>query len=136
MVKPKYQQTLPTEITFKNDLDYIRDDIVAKQVNGLYCKVSKILKCITVVNITKENYIRYWVKLYEKDKAHPERVDQIREAIINKLENGLTPLEEVIKIQKASSDPIDETKKLIKEITKEAKPDKLVDIEDEEEEDE
>ena len=118
MEEPKYQIVLPTEEVYKRDLEYIKNEIIAKQRNGLYCKVSRILKSITVVNISKENYIKYWTKIYEKDKKHPERTEKIRETIIDKLENDLTPLETVIKIQQNSTDPIEETKRLIGEITK------------------
>ena len=114
-----YQQPPNSEEAFKNDLRYIKNDVIAKQVNGLYCKLSKILKCITVVDITPQSYTRYWTRQYEKDKENPERVKIIEEACKDKLENGLVDLEDLIKIQKElSGDSKEETKRILKEVTK------------------
>ena len=111
-MEKKSYNSIPSNETFKSDLNYIKNEIIAKQKNGLYCKVSRILRCITVTNMSKENYIAYWTRAYKYDKGHPERIEKIKEEI-----NNLFPLEKVINIQLNSNDPKELTDKIIKEIT-------------------
>lgn len=45
---------------------------IAKQPNGLYCRFSTVVDCITHYNMTKEEYIKY-----QMDLAKEEAIDII-----------------------------------------------------------
>lgn len=101
----------------EKDLKYIKNEIIAKQKNGKYCKVSRILKCVVVYGTTQEQYTNYWMGTYKKRPITEQ--EAIKKAIKYKFESDLTPLESIIKIEENSKDTDKEKKKIIKEITSE-----------------
>lgn len=102
----------------EKDLKYIKEDILAYQKNGLICKICKPLNCITVTNMTKDRYLRYWQNNYKSKQDHElGRLDQITKACEDKLLSGMHSLDEVIEIELNSKDSKKEKDKLIEEIT-------------------
>lgn len=102
----------------EKDLKYIKEDILAYQKNGLICKICKPLNCITVTNMTKDRYLRYWQNNYKSKQDHESgRFDQITKACEDKLLNGMHSLDEVIETELNSKDSKKEKDKLIEEIT-------------------
>lgn len=102
----------------EKDLKYIKEDILAYQKNGLICKICKPLNCITVTNMTKDRYLRYWQSNYKSKQDHESgRFDQITKACEDKLLNGMHSLDEVIETELNSKDSKKEKDKLIEEIT-------------------
>lgn len=88
------------ETSFQSDLEYIKEDIIAQQTNRAYCKYCRPLQCVTKYDMTEEQYTKYWVDKYKKDKA---RVEKLKEVIAKKFVHyNLTPLEEIIELQKKS----------------------------------
>lgn len=107
------------EIVQKNiesDLKYIKEDMIAHQANGCYCKISRILKCVTVENMTKESYLKYWFRQYKSPKEVNER-KRIKEVIDNKFKSGILSLEEAIEIENKSRDTLKEKQRIIKVIS-------------------
>ena len=102
----------------KKDIAYIRGEVLAKQKNGKYCKYSKILRSIVVINSTKEQHINYWRNLYGKNSNH-EYCKLILKEINNKLENGLISLDKMVELEISSADSEKEKMKIINEITSE-----------------
>ena len=73
----------------EKDIKYIQEDIIAYQKNGLICKISKPLNCITVTNLSKDKYIKYWQTGYKgKRDVESGRFDQITRACEDKLLNN------------------------------------------------
>lgn len=113
-------------LVLKEDLDYIKNDIIAKQKNGLFCKYSRLGKFITVTNLSKETHLNYWLSNY-KNKYNPEKYPEkykiiketLTSAIDDKFENGLTDLDTIIYLEKMSSDSDSVKNKLIQQITEE-----------------
>lgn len=103
----------------EKDLQYIKNEIIAKQKNGKYCKVSRILNSVVVENMTKEQHINYWMNTYKSKKFSEADRMAIKKAIEIKMEHDLTDLDEVIRIEKASKDPEKEKARVIKVITAE-----------------
>lgn len=120
----------------QKDLEYIKEDILAYQKNGLICKVCKPLKCITVTNMTKERYLKYWENNYKsKQDQESGRTEQIISACQEKLLNSMHSLDEVIEIELNSKDSKKEKDKLIEEITQENSKVIEEDLEGDEEDD-
>lgn len=95
----------------QRDIEYIQNDILAKQVDGNYIKWSKALNATAIVGLTGNQYYDYWEKQY---KSYPEHLDQILEVCTNKLINGLTPPQVMIDMIQNSSDCVTEKEKAIK----------------------
>ena len=109
----------------RRDLAYIKKDLISKQLQKdiredshededekeKYVKFSKILGAVTVVNMTKKQYKRYWESQY---KPYPEKYKIILEAIEEKFKSGLTTQEEMINIISLSKDAESEKKRAIK----------------------
>lgn len=117
----------------EKDLKYIKEDILAYQKNGLICKICKPLSCITVTNMTKDRYLKYWQNNYKGKQDHESgRFDQITKACEDKLLNGMHSLDEVIEIELNSKDSKKEKDKLIEEITIEKVKETINESEEEE----
>ncbi len=116
----------------EEDLKYIENEKIAHQANGGYCKISDVLKCITVENMTKEKYMEYWFRQY-KNETDQKR---IREVIDKKFKESILPLEEAIEVTKNSKDNLKEKQRLLKVITDKKPLDKNIAIKDEEEDEE
>lgn len=95
------QQQVDIDTSFRNDLEYIKHDVLAKQPNGCYTKWSRALNSVTVINTTAAQYIDYWVKQY---KDRPEMAELIEQACIEKLEDGLISTKQMIEMVKKSKD--------------------------------
>lgn len=127
-------ENVPIDINkrIKRDLLYIKTDLISKQLQKdikddknededekeKYVKFSKILGAVTVVNMTKKQYKRYWEGQY---KLYPEKNKTILEAIEEKFNNNLTPQEEMIEIIKLSKDLESEKKRAIKLLSEKRK---------------
>lgn len=116
----------------EEDLKYIENEKIAHQANGGYCKISDVLKCITVENMTKEKYMEYWFRQY-KNETDQKR---IMEVIDKKFKESILPLEEAIEVTKNSKDNLKEKQRLLKVITDKKPLDKNISIKDEEEDEE
>lgn len=86
---------ITTKIT--RDLEYINNEIIAKQIDGNLCKWSRVLNTVSIIGLTPKQFLNYWIKQY---KFYPEYLDTIMQACLEKLTNGLISREEMIsKIQ-------------------------------------
>lgn len=95
---------------YKEDLIYIKNEIMAQQVNGSYCKWSRPLKAVSVIDISYKQYINYWRSLY---KNYPEYIDGITKACMDKLDNGLISRQELAQMIADSNDFVSEKEKAI-----------------------
>ena len=112
------------EKSFQEDLEYIKEDIIAQQVNGAYCKFSRPLQCITKYDFTEESYKKYWLDQYKH--ATKERKEAIS-TVINKkfVKTNLASLDYLIELQKKSGEK--DTTEIIQHLTttKKIKPPRL-----------
>ena len=99
--------------SIEDDLKYIQEDKIAHQANGGYCKISNILKCITVENMTKSSYMNYWLRQYKLPKEESER-QRIIETINYKFENDILSLGDAIKVTLDSKDSEKEKQRILK----------------------
>lgn len=97
------------EEKLEEDIRYINSDIIAKLKNGSYCKFSRALNAISILQITKEQYIKYWQMLYKNNELG---LKLILEACESKFNNGLTTKKEMLELLKNSSDIADERKQV------------------------
>lgn len=98
------------QLNIVRDLKYINNEIISKQADGNYTKWSDILKTVSVIGLTKQQYISYWKNKY-KDTPY---CDEIVKCCIDKLTNGLTDKEVMIKMILKSRDFESEKSKAIK----------------------
>lgn len=98
------------QLNITRDLKYINNEIISKQADGNYTKWSDILKTVSVIGLTKQQYISYWKNKY-KDTPY---CDEIVKCCIDKLTNGLTDKEVMIKMILKSRDFESEKSKAIK----------------------
>lgn len=99
--------------SIEDDLKYIQEDKIAHQANGGYCKISNILKCITVENMTKSSYMNYWLRQYKLPREENER-QRIVETINYKFENNILSLGDAIKVTLDSKDSEKEKQRILK----------------------
>lgn len=104
-----------SEKMFQKDMKYIKNDIIAIQANGLLCKFSKPLSTLTIWDLPKEKYKKYWIDQY-RTKGNEKRRKIIEQLVDEKLESGLTSLTEMIDLQ-TKSKYTSETAELIRIIT-------------------
>lgn len=100
------------QLNITRDLKYINNEIISKQADGNYTKWSDILKAVSVIGLTKQQYISYWKNKY-KDTPY---CDEIVKCCIDKLTDGLTDREVMIKMILKSKDFESEKLKAIKEL--------------------
>ena len=93
------------------DIHTIQTDVIAKQVDDNFCKWSKLLNAVSVIGLTRKQYIDYWQTHY---KHHPEYSKQIQIACEEKLDNGLITPEEMMTMIYKSKDFESEKEKAIK----------------------
>lgn len=86
----------------EKDIIYIKEDLIAQQINGKYCKFSKLLGAISIIDLTEEFYTRYWLSKYNYET--PENQLLIKEACRYKFSEGLVPREKMIKLVEKSND--------------------------------
>ena len=92
------------KFNLQKDLNYIKNDIIAKQHNGNYCKFSKLLDAISISDFTLEYYLKYWTSSSKSRKLTEEDIAQIELTILEKFMNGLTDKDTMINLIKNSSD--------------------------------
>jgi len=97
------------EEKLEEDIRYINSEIIAKLKNGSYCKFSRVLNAISILQITKEQYIKYWQMLYKNDELG---LKLILEACESKFNDGLTSKKEMLELLKNSNDIADEREQL------------------------
>ena len=109
----------------KRDLAYIKNDLISKQLQKdikdndcededekeKYVKFSRLLGAVTIMNLTKKQYKKYWESQY---KSYPEKNEIIMKAVEEKFQNGLIPREDMINMIKKSKDFESEKKRAIK----------------------
>ena len=100
----------PEQLNILRDTNYIKNEIISQQVDGNYVKYSRILKCVSVIGLTKDSFIGYWEKKYKNSKDLPT----IIECCKNKLTNGLTDPNKMILLIQNSKDFQSEKEKAIK----------------------
>lgn len=94
------------EYNLKRDIKYIKRELLAKQPNGNYCKFSRILNAVTVIDISEEQIKKYWTSRYMN---HIDAYNQIINAINDKLQNGLISADKMMQMI-ADSDDVDSEK--------------------------
>ena len=103
-----------TKTQLENDLKYIENLIIAKQNNGKYCKFSKILNTIVIVDMTENDFITYWLMRYKFNSE--EDISRIIEACKNKIQNGLITKEKMIDLVINSKDVDSEKVKILSKL--------------------
>ena len=117
---------------FKRDLEYIKADLITKQLQKdikdnkfeeedekeKYVKFSRMLGVVTIMNLTKKQYKKYWESQY---KGYPEKNEIIMKAVEEKFKKGLTPREDMINMIKKSKDFESEKNRAIKLLSKKRK---------------
>lgn len=100
--KQTNEQILEGNIKTKylKDIKYIKNELIAKQPNGNYCKFSKMLNAVSVFNLTKDQYINYWKKLYKNTPY----LKEILNLCNLKLQEGLVSVPDMIELINKSSD--------------------------------
>lgn len=99
------------EVTYAKDIAFIDNEVITKLPCGEYCKYSKILKGISVTNMTKQQYVRYWTSKYNR---YPNFKKQIQQKCEDKLLNGLLPISDMIQLVNNSKDTPKEKQKVLK----------------------
>lgn len=85
------------EEKLEEDIRYINAEIIARLKNGSYCKFSRALNAISILQITKEQYIKYWQMLYKNDELG---FKLILEACESKFNDGLTSKKRNVRVIK------------------------------------
>lgn len=88
-------------VRFKEDIAWIKRDVMARQIDGDYCKWSNILKTVVVIGLSEAQYRDFWEKQY---KRYPRLQKKIAQACTDKFENGLISAEEMIEKIRNSHD--------------------------------
>lgn len=115
------QKEIDIKKTLNQDLRYIKNDIIAMQLDknkcceedevDKYVKFSRILKTVTVINLTKKQYKNYWNTQY---KDYPLELNLIMQEIEEKFKNGLTSREDMIQLIENSDDYESEKRNALK----------------------
>lgn len=98
------------QLSIEKDLNFIKNEIIAKQVDGNFLKYCEPIKAVTITGLSKQQYINYWKVKYK----NTEDVDRIVNCCKDKLENGLTDTQTMINLIKYSKDLPKEKTKAIK----------------------
>lgn len=101
----------------QEDLKYIKLEVIAKQKNGNYCKYSRLAHCITVVDITKQKYLDYWISSLKAKNISNSDLKLIEKAVENKFNTGLYNLDKLVELELKSKDTKKEKDYIIKTIT-------------------
>lgn len=97
-------------LNLQKDMAFIKNEILAKQTNGNYCKYSKALRGIAIIDLTEEAHINYWIARY---KDRPEDKKQIIKCCKKKLKEDLISSQEMINLILKSKDFASEKQKAI-----------------------
>ena len=96
---------------FKRDIEYIKADVLSRQIDGNLCKWSRALNAVAIIGLTEKQFYDYWYKQY---KDFPEYLDEIMLACREKLENDLLPRDTMMQMIADSHDFETEKEKAIK----------------------
>lgn len=94
-------EPMEPEFNVQRDLEYIRNELIAKTIKGTYIKFSRHLNAISVIDGTKSQFERYWISKYCR---RPKELKQIMEALENLFSTGLTSPEKMLKMIEDSND--------------------------------
>lgn len=98
------------ERKLQEDIEFIKNEIIAKQPNGNYCKYCKILEAVIVYDLSEQQYVNFWKQQYRNEK-HRQR---IIEACKEKLYNNTISAKEMIDLISKSTDYETEKRNAIK----------------------
>lgn len=106
------ETVLNPNVSLQRDINFINSEIIALNDNGTYTKYSNVLKAVSVVGMTKESYIDFWKKQYNKPKYTNEpmsieeidRLNTILAVVEEKFKSGLTDKATMINLIKTSND--------------------------------
>jgi len=97
------ETVLNPNVSLQRDINFINSEIIALNDNGTYTKYSNVLKAVSVVGMTKESYIDFWKKQYNKPK-YIDRLNTILAVVEEKFKSGLTDKATMINLIKTSND--------------------------------
>ena len=60
----------PEQLNILRDTINIKNEIISQQVDGNYVKYSRILKCVSVIGLTKDSFIGYWKRNIKIQKIY------------------------------------------------------------------
>jgi len=100
------------KVSLQRDINFINSEIIAQNDDGTYTKYSNALKAVSVIGMTKENYVDFWTKQYNKPKyaneqlsdEEKERLATILTVVEEKFESGLTDKNTMINLIQSSND--------------------------------
>lgn len=106
------ETVLNPNVSLQRDINFINSEIIALNDNGTYTKYSNVLKAVSVVGMTKESYIDFWKKQYNKPKyadkpmsiEEIDRLNTILAVVEEKFKSGLTDKATMINLIKTSND--------------------------------
>lgn len=113
----RQQAALERKKSLEADLEYVKQDVIARQENGKYCKYSKVAKSITVTNTTISKYLLYWTNQAISKKASEEYIEELLRVIIAKFNDELTDLDKMVELERESDDKEEDKRDIIKIIT-------------------
>lgn len=99
---------------FLDDVEYIQNDIITLLPNGKYIRFSRLLKQVSVMDFTKNDYIRYWNTRYIRNGKETKYYRDIIKEVEIKFESGLTSLDTMIKLISNSNDNTPDKPKALK----------------------
>ena len=104
----KKPETLEERV--KKDIEFINNEIMCENNQGLLCKYNKSIKAVTIYGKEKQDYIDFWEKQYSKT---PKEMNEIINVCKNKLSNNLISVDEMINLVRNSKDTHNEKIKIL-----------------------
>lgn len=92
------------KVSLQRDIDFINSEIITQNDDGTYTKFSNALQAVSVIGMTKEHYIDFWTKQYNKPTDSKESLDKILTVVEEKFKTGLTEKDVMINLIKSSND--------------------------------
>ena len=80
----------------EKDINYIKNELICKQLNNRYMEFSKLGNFITVINETKDKFFKFWEVKYANQPA--EIKNKIFEVLNNKFEDDLISIDEMVQL--------------------------------------
>lgn len=105
------ENNLTSEQMLQKDLEYIKNEKMCENKQGLLCKYCTIIHAVTIYNHEKEKYVDYWKKKYKN--LDEQKI--IEDACYEKFKN-LMSVDEMIDLVNKSHDRKDEKLKIIKSL--------------------
>lgn len=95
------EQLETIEQKLQKDLKYIKNELIAEQTDGHYCKFSRALGGIAIIGLTETQYMNYWKNQY---KNNSKELPIIMNACKDKFLNGLISQSDMIDMINNSND--------------------------------